>query len=103
MLPTPDKVLHAFIARFDLIVSEGWVTLKETLYGFILALVVGIPMAVAAQTLVVPYNDAAALDAAVAQVQRVRVTLAAVADDGHGLAGQVLEVRVAVVVDLGHF
>jgi NitT/TauT family transport system permease protein len=47
VLPTPDKVLHAFIARFDLIVSEGWVTLKETLYGFILALVVGIPMAVA--------------------------------------------------------
>lgn len=47
VLPTPDKVLNAFIARFDLIVSEGWVTLKETLYGFILALVVGIPMAVA--------------------------------------------------------
>ena len=47
VLPTPDKVLHAFIARFDLIVSEGWVTLKETLYGFVLALVIGIPMAVA--------------------------------------------------------
>jgi NitT/TauT family transport system permease protein len=47
VLPTPDKVLHAFIARFDLIVSEGWVTLKETIYGFILALVIGIPMAVA--------------------------------------------------------
>jgi NitT/TauT family transport system permease protein len=47
VLPTPDKVLHAFIARFDLIWSEGWVTLKETLYGFVLALAVGIPMAVA--------------------------------------------------------
>ncbi len=47
VLPTPDKVLYAFIARFDLIVSEGWVTLKETIYGFILALVIGIPMAVA--------------------------------------------------------
>jgi NitT/TauT family transport system permease protein len=47
VLPTPDKVLNAFIARFDLILSEGWVTLKETLYGFILALVIGIPMAVA--------------------------------------------------------
>ena len=47
VLPTPDKVFNAFIARFDLLVSEGWVTLKETLYGFILALVVGIPMAVA--------------------------------------------------------
>jgi len=47
VLPTPDKVFHAFVARFDLIVEEGWVTLKETLYGFVLALVVGIPMAVA--------------------------------------------------------
>jgi NitT/TauT family transport system permease protein len=47
VLPTPDKVLFAFIARFDLIVSEGWVTLKETMLGFILAVVVGIPMAVA--------------------------------------------------------
>lgn len=47
VLPTPDKVLTAFIARFDLLVSEGWVTLKETLYGFILAIVIGIPMAVA--------------------------------------------------------
>jgi NitT/TauT family transport system permease protein len=47
VLPTPDKVFYAFIARFDLIVSEGWVTLKETIYGFILALVIGIPMAVA--------------------------------------------------------
>jgi NitT/TauT family transport system permease protein len=47
VLPTPDKVFYAFIARFDLIVSEGWVTLKETIYGFVLALVIGIPMAVA--------------------------------------------------------
>jgi NitT/TauT family transport system permease protein len=47
VLPTPDKVFHAFINRFDLLMSEGWVTLKETLYGFILAVVIGIPMAVA--------------------------------------------------------
>ncbi len=47
VLPTPDKVFYAFIARFDLLVSEGWVTLKETLYGFLLALVIGLPMAVA--------------------------------------------------------
>ncbi len=47
VLPTPDKVWHAFVARFDLLVSEGWVTLKETLYGFVLALVIGMPMAVA--------------------------------------------------------
>jgi NitT/TauT family transport system permease protein len=46
LLPSPDKVLHAFISRFDLLVSEGWITLKETLLGFLLAVVVGIPMAV---------------------------------------------------------
>jgi NitT/TauT family transport system permease protein len=47
VLPTPDKVYFAFVNRFGLLVSEGWVTLKETLYGFILAVVLGIPMAVA--------------------------------------------------------
>ncbi len=47
VLPTPDKVLHAFVGRFDLLMSEGWVTLKETLYGFILAVALGIPIAVA--------------------------------------------------------
>jgi len=26
VLPTPDKVLRAFIDRFDLLVSEGWFT-----------------------------------------------------------------------------
>jgi NitT/TauT family transport system permease protein len=46
LLPSPDKVLLAFISRFDLLVSEGWITLKETLLGFLLAVVVGIPMAV---------------------------------------------------------
>jgi NitT/TauT family transport system permease protein len=46
VLPTPDKVVHALISRFDLILEEGWVTLKETILGFILAIVVGIPMAV---------------------------------------------------------
>jgi NitT/TauT family transport system permease protein len=47
VLPTPDKVFYSFVNRFDLLMSEGWVTLKETLYGFILAVVIGIPMAVA--------------------------------------------------------
>jgi NitT/TauT family transport system permease protein len=46
VLPTPDKVAHALVARIDLILSEGWVTLKETICGFVLAVVVGIPMAV---------------------------------------------------------
>jgi NitT/TauT family transport system permease protein len=46
VLPTPDKVVHALVARIDLIAAEGWVTLKETILGFILAVVLGIPMAV---------------------------------------------------------
>ncbi|MGC2777305.1 MAG: ABC transporter permease [Bradyrhizobium sp.] len=46
VLPTPDKVVRALISRIDLITAEGWVTLKETICGFILAVVVGIPMAV---------------------------------------------------------
>jgi NitT/TauT family transport system permease protein len=47
VLPSPDKVLRAMIVRGDLLISEGWITLKETLYGFLLALVVGLPLAVA--------------------------------------------------------
>lgn len=47
VLPTPDKVLFSFIKHFWLLLEESWVTLKETLYGFLLALVLGVPMAVA--------------------------------------------------------
>ena len=46
-LPTPGQVLEAGVARWDLLLSESWVTLKETLYGFLLALAFGIPIAVA--------------------------------------------------------
>ena len=31
VLPTPDKVVRAFIGRFDLLLSEGWITFKETI------------------------------------------------------------------------
>lgn len=46
-LPTPGQVAVAGVQRWDLLLSEGWVTLKETLYGFGLALAFGIPIAVA--------------------------------------------------------
>ena len=46
-LPTPAQVFVAAVERWDLLLSEGWVTLKETLYGFLLALGLGIPIAVA--------------------------------------------------------
>lgn len=47
VLPTPGQVLEAGLGRWDLLVSEGWVTMKETLYGFLLAVALGIPIAVA--------------------------------------------------------
>src|SRR5262249_22327232 len=46
-LPSPDKVLRALIVRGDLLLNESWITLKDTLYGFLLALLVGLPLAVA--------------------------------------------------------
>jgi NitT/TauT family transport system permease protein len=50
VLPPPDKVLVAFVGNIGLLLEESWVTLKETLYGFALALVLGLPMAVAVAT-----------------------------------------------------
>src|SRR5437764_4735260 len=47
VLPSPDKVLRSLIIRSDLLLGESWITLKETLYGFVLALVVGLPLAIA--------------------------------------------------------
>jgi NitT/TauT family transport system permease protein len=47
VLPKPGQVLAATIARADLLWSEGIVTLAETVYGFLLALALGVPIAVA--------------------------------------------------------
>jgi NitT/TauT family transport system permease protein len=47
VLPSPDKVLQAMVTRSDLLLGEGLITLKETLFGFVLALAVGLPLAVA--------------------------------------------------------
>lgn len=47
VLPAPEDVLVAFIKWFPLLMKEGWVTLQETVLGFLLALAVGIPLAVA--------------------------------------------------------
>ena len=47
VLPRPMLVLDATIANWRLVVSEGWITLLESLYGFILAFVLGVPLAVA--------------------------------------------------------
>ena len=47
VLPRPALVLDSMIANWRLIVEEGWITLLESLYGFILAFVLGVPLAVA--------------------------------------------------------
>ena len=50
VMPTPMQVLVAFAGKWELLLAEGWVTLKETLYGFLLALGLGVPIAVAVAT-----------------------------------------------------
>ena len=47
VLPRPSLVLQSLIKDWALLASEGWVTLKETLYGFALAFLLGVPIAVA--------------------------------------------------------
>jgi NitT/TauT family transport system permease protein len=47
VLPSPDKVLQAMVTRSDLLFGESLITLKETLFGFVLALALGLPLAVA--------------------------------------------------------
>src|SRR5262249_18308674 len=42
VLPSPDRVLRALIIRGDLLLSEGWITLKETLDGFLVPLAVAV-------------------------------------------------------------
>jgi len=47
VLPRPSLVLTSIINNHSLLLSEGWVTFKECLYGFALAMALGIPIAVA--------------------------------------------------------
>lgn len=46
VLPSPLDILHASIHNYDLLLAATWPTLVETLLGFALALVIGIPLAV---------------------------------------------------------
>lgn len=47
VLPTPMQVFEQVVKQWPLLLGEGAVTLKATLYGFLLALALGIPIAVA--------------------------------------------------------
>lgn len=46
VLPTPLQVLQAMIEERKALLEEGWVTALECIYGFALAMVIGIPIAV---------------------------------------------------------
>ena len=46
VLPTPLQVLQAMIEERRALFEEGWVTALECIYGFALAMVIGIPIAV---------------------------------------------------------
>ena len=47
VLPKPGLVLDSMIANWRVIAQEGRITLLESLYGFLLAFALGIPLAVA--------------------------------------------------------
>jgi len=46
VLPSPMDILWASIARYDLLLRETWPTLLESILGFVLAVVIGVPLAV---------------------------------------------------------
>jgi NitT/TauT family transport system permease protein len=46
VLPSPSDILYASWRNFGLLLQETWPTFLESVCGFVLALVIGIPMAV---------------------------------------------------------
>ena len=58
VLPSPSEILLASIARYDLLFHETWPTFLESVYGFGLAVAIGIPLAVASR---VPHSQPDAL------------------------------------------
>jgi NitT/TauT family transport system permease protein len=46
VLPTPMQVLREMVQESKALLEEGWVTALECIYGFALAMVIGIPIAV---------------------------------------------------------
>ncbi|WP_087689705.1 ABC transporter permease [Pandoraea sp. PE-S2R-1] len=45
VLPTPAQIAQSFVSDRAALVSQGWVTLQECIYGFGLAFIVGVPIA----------------------------------------------------------
>lgn len=45
ILPTPTEIMVSMYKHYPLLLSDFWVTLLEVLYGFVLAVIVGVPLA----------------------------------------------------------
>lgn len=45
ILPTPLQIAQSFVQNRHALLSQGWVTLQECVYGFGLAFVIGVPIA----------------------------------------------------------
>jgi NitT/TauT family transport system permease protein len=46
VLPTPGQVAAAMAASWRILLEEAWITLLECVYGFLLSMAIGIPIAV---------------------------------------------------------
>ena len=46
VLPSPSDILKVSWQRYDLLLNETWPTFLESVYGFALALLIGVPLAV---------------------------------------------------------
>lgn len=46
VLPSPLEIGRAMVAQMPLLMSESWVTFLECVYGFLLSVAIGIPLAV---------------------------------------------------------
>jgi NitT/TauT family transport system permease protein len=46
VLPSPSDIIKVSWQRYDLLLNETWPTFLESVYGFALALLIGVPMAV---------------------------------------------------------
>ena len=45
LLPGPFKVAEAFVTDIDMVFTGAWITFQEALYGYLLAIVIGITSA----------------------------------------------------------
>src|SRR5688572_15584515 len=46
LLPPPSEVLLVMVGRADELLMHSWVTIQEIVLGFLLALAIGIPLAI---------------------------------------------------------